>query len=49
MGVEYSSKHADSMEVQLVELVPALAKNVKDVKLSYGKRIWRIALKLEHL
>jgi hypothetical protein len=34
--VEYSSKHEDSMETQLVELVHALAKKARDVKWSYG-------------
>jgi hypothetical protein len=37
--VEYFSKHEDSMEIQLVELVHALAKKMKDVKQSYGKKI----------
>jgi hypothetical protein len=37
--VEYSSKHEDSMEIQLVKLVQALAKKARDVKRSYGKRI----------
>jgi len=37
--MEYFSKHGDSMETQLVELVHALAKKVKDVKWSYGGKI----------
>jgi hypothetical protein len=39
MRIEYSSKHEDSMDIQLVELVHALAKKARDVKLSYGKKI----------
>jgi hypothetical protein len=37
--VEYSSKHEDSMEIQMVELVHALAKKAKDVKRSYARKI----------
>jgi hypothetical protein len=32
LRVKYSSKHEDSMEVQLVELVHALVKTTRDVK-----------------
>ncbi len=39
MKVEYSSKHEDSMEVQLVELVHTSARKARYVKRSYGKRI----------
>jgi len=37
------------MEEQLVELVHASTKKAKDVKWSYGKRIWQLSLQLEHL
>jgi hypothetical protein len=36
--VEYSSKHEDSMEIQMVELVHASAKKARDVKCSYGRK-----------
>jgi hypothetical protein len=49
MGLEYSSKHKDSMEEQLTKLVHALSKKVRDVKQSYGKRIRQLSLELEHL
>jgi hypothetical protein len=34
------------MEVHIVELVHALAKKMRDVKQSYGKRILQLFLKL---
>ncbi len=37
--IKYILEHEDSMEEQLVELVHALAKKMKDLKRSYGKRI----------
>jgi hypothetical protein len=49
MQVEYFFKHEDSMEVQIVELVHALAKKVRDVKWSYGKKIRQFYLELEHM
>jgi hypothetical protein len=49
MRVEYFLKHEDSMEVQIVELVHALAKKMRDVKWSYGKRIRQFYLELEHM
>ncbi len=36
--VEFSLEHEDPMEEQLVELVHALAKKMRDVKWSYGKK-----------
>jgi hypothetical protein len=48
-SIEYSSKHKDSMEVHLVELVHALAKKMRDVKRSYGKKIQQFSLELEHM
>jgi hypothetical protein len=47
--VEYFSKHKDSMDIQMVELVHASTKKVRDVKRSYGSRIQQLSLKLEHL
>jgi hypothetical protein len=38
-GVKYFAKLKDSMEVQLVELVHASTKKMRDVKWSYAKRI----------
>jgi hypothetical protein len=49
MGVEFSSEHEDYMEEQLVKLVHASTKKVKDVKRSYGKRIRQLSLELEHM
>jgi hypothetical protein len=49
MEVEYSLEHEDSMEMHIVELVHALAKKVRDMKWSYGKRIWQLLMELEHL
>jgi hypothetical protein len=47
--VEYSSKHKDSMNIQMVELIHASTKKVRDVKRSYGRIIQHLSLKLEHL
>jgi hypothetical protein len=35
----YNSKHEDSMEIQMVKLVHASAKKVRDVKHFYGRKI----------
>jgi hypothetical protein len=50
-GVKYLSKHEDSMQVQILELVRihAFAKKAKDVKWSYGRKIQQLSLELEHL
>jgi hypothetical protein len=37
------------MEEQLVQLVHALTNKTKDVKWSYGNKIWQLSLELEHL
>lgn len=47
--VEYSLEHKDSMEVQMVELIHPSTKKTKDVKRSYGKRIWQLSLEVECL
>jgi hypothetical protein len=47
--VEYSLKHKDSMEVQMVELIHVLAKKTKDVKRSYGKKVRQLSLEVECL
>jgi hypothetical protein len=36
--LEYSSKHEDSMETKLSELVHTLTKKVRDVKWAYGRK-----------
>jgi hypothetical protein len=37
------------MEMHIVELIRALAKKVRDMKWSYGKRILQLSMQLEHL
>ncbi len=49
MKIKYYLKHEDSMEVQLVELVHASTKKMRDMKWSYGKRIQQLSLELKHL
>jgi hypothetical protein len=45
--VECYLEHEDSIEEQLVELVHALAKKMRDVRWSYWKRIRQLSLKLD--
>jgi len=47
--IKYYLKHEDCMEVQLVELIHASTKKMKDMKWSYGKRIQQLSLELKHL